>query len=346
MLTVTGPFTGTIVPLSGSATVTSCSTTVYDNGGFYSYDNYANGTLTIMPGTAGSMVQLLFNTFSTESGYDVLRVFDGTTANAPLLGTYSGNQLPLPVTATNTTGALTLVFTSDGSVTSSGFDATVSCAVAPQPDLMLTQIGASPSSVPAGANLSLAATVANQGGGPAASSAVGYYLSTNQVLDGSDRVLGTSPGAALGSNLDGARQLVAQVPANVPAGAYYVLFVADPANAVSETNESNNMAALRVTITAGLASREQTAGYAVAVAPNPVTTGSALRVQLSGAGATCAAEVSLYNALGQRVRTQTMQLGAGRANQAEVNTDALATGVYTLRLTGPGLSVSRRVVIE
>jgi hypothetical protein len=254
--------------------------------------------------------------------------------------------LPPALMATNAAGALTLLFTSDGSYTSTGFDATVSCGAAPQPDLLLTQIGASPSSVPAGGSLSLTATVANQGAGPAASSAVGYYLSTNQVLDASDRVLGTSPGGALGANLDGNRQLVATVPGNVPVGAYYVLFVADPANVVSETNETNNMAALPVTVTTGLAAREQTAGYAVAVVPNPVASGNSLRVQLSGPGATCAAQLSLYNALGQVVRTQPLQLGAGRANQAEVGTQNLATGVYTLRITGSGLSVSRRVVIE
>jgi subtilase family serine protease len=275
-----------------------------------------------------------------------VRVYDGTTTAAPLLGSYTGNQLPLPLTATNAAGALTVEFTSDGSVTGLGFDATVSCSVAPQPDLLLTQIGASPSSVPAGGNLSLSATVANQGGGTAASSPVGYYLSTNQLLDASDRLLGTSTGAALGPNLDSNRQLVAAVPATVTPGPYYVLFVADPLNVVSETNETNNLAALPVTITQGLASRDQTAGYTVAVVPNPVAIGNALRVQLSGAGTTGVASADLYNVLGQRVLTQAMQLGSGRVNQAELATQGLATGVYTLRLTGKGLSVTRRVVIE
>jgi hypothetical protein len=136
------------------------------------------------------------------------------------------------------------------------------------------------------------------------------------------------------------------VPSNVPAGPYYVLFVADPLDVVSETDENNNLAALAVTVTRALASREQTAGYTVAVAPNPVANGSPRHVQLNGAGATCGASLDLYNALGQRVRTQLLQLGAGRANQAAIATHNLATGVYTLRITGPSLSVTRRVVIE
>lgn len=345
-LTVLGPFTGTIVPLTGTATVTTCSTTIYDNGGFSNYADNSYGSLTILPATSGALVQLVFNSFALEQGFDYVRIYDGTSNTAPLLGSYTGTQLPLPVTATNAAGALTVEFSSDGSVTASGFDATVSCTTAPLPDLLLTQIGASPSSVAAGGNLSLSATVANQGAGSAASSAVGYYLSTDRVLDASDRLLGTSAGALLGANLDAARQLVAAVPANVTPGAYFVLFVADPLNAVTETNEANNMASLAVTVTRALASRDETAGYSVAVVPNPVASGNALRVQLSGVGATCAASVDLYNALGQRVSSQPLPLGAGRANQAEVPTQHLATGVYILRLTGPGLSVTRRVVIE
>ena len=345
-LTVLGPFTGTVVPFTGTNTVTTCAATIYDNGGYGSYADNSNGSLTIMPGTTGSLVQLVFNSFLTEQGYDYVRIYDGTSVNAPLLGSFTGNQLPLPVVATNAAGALTVQFISDGSATYSGFDATVSCTTAPQPDLLLTQIGASPSSVRAGANLSLTATVANQGAGAAASSAVGYYLSTNQVLDASDLLLGTSPGAALGVNLDDTRQFVAAVPGTVTPGAYYVLFVADPLSAVAETNENNNLAALSVTVMQALASREQTSGYTVSVLPNPVVNGGALRVQLSGAGISGAASLDLYNALGQRVRSQPLQLAAGRANQAEVATQNLATGVYTLRITGNGLSVTRRVVIE
>jgi subtilase family serine protease len=347
--TVTGPFTGTVVPFTGTNTITTCNTTVYDHGGFSGYSNSANGTLVINPGTVGSRVQLTFNSFAVEACCDALRIYDGPNAQSPLLATLTSlPTLPIQASATNTSGALTLVFTSDGSVVDTGFDAVVSCVNAPvvSPDLLLTQIGASPSSVPAGGNLSLSATVQNQGVGSAASSAVGYYLSTNQTLDASDVLLGTSAGSALASGASANRQLVATVPASTAVGAYYVLFVADPLNVETETNEINNLAALAVSVTLGTATRDQTAGYTVAVAPNPVMNGNALRVQLSGTGTTGAASVDLYNALGQRVLTQGMQLGAGRVNQAELPTHGLATGVYTLRITGSGLSVTRRVVVE
>ena len=344
-LTVTGPFLGTVVPFSGSATVTTCTASIYDHGGFGNYADNANGTLTILPATPGALVRLTFSSFAVEPCCDQLRIYDGPNAQSPLL--VSLTSLPVgPIVATNAAGVLTLVFTSDGSVTASGFEAVVSCVAPPQSDLLITQIGASPSSVPAGNPITLSATVANQGAGAASSSAVGFYLSVDQLLDASDRSLGTSPGGVLGANLDAVRTLPTAVPSNVTPGAYYVLAVADPANVVSESDETNNLAALPLTVTQGLASREQTAGYAVAVVPNPVGSGQALRVELSGPGASCVAELSLYNVLGQRVRTQPLALGAGRANRAEVATQNLATGVYTLRLTGTNLSVTRRVVIE
>ncbi|MDQ2769535.1 MAG: T9SS type A sorting domain-containing protein [Bacteroidota bacterium] len=347
-LTVNGPFTGTLVPFSGTATVTTCSTTIYDNGGYSNYADNSNGSLTILPGTAGSMVQLLFTSFATEGGYDYVSIYNGTTATAAtLLGSYTGTQGPnLPFTATNSAGALTVVFTSDGSITASGFEAAVSCVAAPQADLLLTQIGASPSTVPAGNNVSMSAIIANQGGGNASSSAVGYYLSTNAVLDASDVLLGTSAGGALGVNLDETRQLVTAIPTNTTPGAYFLLFVADPQNVVSESNETNNLASLAFTVTQGTATRNQTAGYTVDVLPNPVVAGSALRVQLSGNGPGGAVEATLYNALGQRVQIQPLRLNAGRATVAELPTQGLATGVYTLRLTGAGLNVTRRVVVE
>lgn len=65
-----------------------------------------------------------------------------------------------------------------------------------------------------------------------------------------------------------------------------MLFVADPLNAVTETNESNNLAALPLTVTQALVSREQTAGYTVSVVPNPVANGGLRGSGLVGSGPT------------------------------------------------------------
>lgn len=53
--------------------------------------------------------------------------------------------------------------------------------------------------------------------------------------------------------------------------------------------------------------------------PNPVASGSggALRMQPSGTGLCCAAALDLSMPLCQRVRSQALLLGVGRANQDE-----------------------------
>ncbi|MBK6347764.1 MAG: PKD domain-containing protein [Bacteroidales bacterium] len=111
-----------------NGTITTCTGDFYDSGGSASaYTDSENFTETFYPSTPGSMVRFTFSSFSTESGYDYLRIYNGTDATATLIGTYSGTTGPGVVTANNPSGALTFNFTSDGSVTSTGWAAAISC---------------------------------------------------------------------------------------------------------------------------------------------------------------------------------------------------------------------------
>lgn len=109
--------------------LTTCSGTYYDPGGTGNYSNNQNVTQVINPGTAGKCVQLDFSSFGLESNYDYLYIYDGNSTSATLIGIYSGFVSPGKVTAsaTNTTGSLTLRFTSDGGTNDLGWVATISC---------------------------------------------------------------------------------------------------------------------------------------------------------------------------------------------------------------------------
>lgn len=103
----------------------------YASPGFPSnYSSNTNVVETIYPETVNGKVRITFSSFATEEGYDKLYVYDGTNTLAPLAGTYSGSTLPETITATNSEGALTLKFTSDGIVHYPGFLANVSCVYA------------------------------------------------------------------------------------------------------------------------------------------------------------------------------------------------------------------------
>ena len=113
-----------------------CSGTYRDPSGNSNYANSINNlTQTIYPATSGAYVRLTFSEFSLEAAgssgcYDELYIYDGTSASAPVLvDGVCGTNNPGTVTATNTDGALTIVFYSDQYEVSSGWVAEISCYV-------------------------------------------------------------------------------------------------------------------------------------------------------------------------------------------------------------------------
>jgi PKD repeat protein len=117
-----------------NGTVTTCSGIFYDSGGPDSnYGNNLTYTMTFYPGTEGAMVSVNFTQFNTESGYDYLYIYNGTSTSATLIGQYDGTSSPGTVMATNEAGALTFKFTSDSGVNAAGWIASVSCFYTDQP---------------------------------------------------------------------------------------------------------------------------------------------------------------------------------------------------------------------
>ncbi|WP_162182441.1 fibronectin type III domain-containing protein [Lacinutrix jangbogonensis] len=116
-------------PISFTTTEDFCSgDNFYDTGGPNgTYSNGENYTTTISPSAGFNSVSVQFNSFSTEGCCDFLRIYDGPDNSYPLIGSFGGNNSPGSITSSDTSGALTFVFTSDGSVTSSGWDASVIC---------------------------------------------------------------------------------------------------------------------------------------------------------------------------------------------------------------------------
>ena len=111
-----------------NGSVTTCNGIFYDSGGPNSnYGNNLTYTMTFYPGTEGAMVSVNFTQFNTETNYDYLYIYDGTSTSATLIGQYSGTNGPGTVTATNTEGALTFKFTSDQSVNNTGWVANITC---------------------------------------------------------------------------------------------------------------------------------------------------------------------------------------------------------------------------
>ncbi len=101
-------------------TLTLPSATFGDGSGYSFYWNNTDCDWLIQPPTATS-ITLNFTNMNTESGADVVSVYNGATTAAPLLGTWSGFEMPSTLTSTG--GSMLVTFTSDGANQGQGFEA-------------------------------------------------------------------------------------------------------------------------------------------------------------------------------------------------------------------------------
>ncbi len=128
------PYTYTM-GISGSDTLTSCGIFISDNGGPNGdYANSCNYTLVVFPSETDSVVSIS-GTFDGESTLDYLSVYNGVGADdnnllQKVISGATGNVVTFgPLNST--TGPLTLLFHSDGSVVRPGFMAQISCVEPP-----------------------------------------------------------------------------------------------------------------------------------------------------------------------------------------------------------------------
>ncbi|MGV7107454.1 GEVED domain-containing protein [Flavobacterium sp. U410] len=121
------------VPATGNNSL-SCGTNtlLYDNGGpSGNYANSSSGYTVLQAGAAG--IINISGSYTTESGYDYIRIYNGTGTGGTLLASYSGTG---SINYTGTAGqTLTVQFYSDSSSNYSGFSLAVSyggaCTLSP-----------------------------------------------------------------------------------------------------------------------------------------------------------------------------------------------------------------------
>lgn len=112
--------------------INTCSGTYMDPGGAGNYADNSNFTQTICS-TLGNCVSLTFTSFSIESGFDFLTVYDGPGTSSPQIPGSPFTGAVNPGTLTCTSGCMTIVFTSDFSITDMGWTAIILCGTCPPP---------------------------------------------------------------------------------------------------------------------------------------------------------------------------------------------------------------------
>ncbi len=117
-------------------TVTTDTGYFYDSGGSGGNYGYTDlYTMVFYPATDGNMLQFIFEEFRTCYYSNYLKIYDGASTNAKLIGTFFGdeyydeyfaNNMPDTIIATNIDGALTFKFHSFMNCTSLGWKANIS----------------------------------------------------------------------------------------------------------------------------------------------------------------------------------------------------------------------------
>ncbi len=116
-------------------------------------------------------------------------------------------------------------------------------------DLVPTDFNLSPTVVPAGGTITVTVTIRNQGSAPAPQATHEIRLSPDSLIDASDTFLTgfitgqLAPGAAVTFTIN------TLIPADTPAGGWFVGTIADATDQVVETDETNNTVAMPITVT-------------------------------------------------------------------------------------------------
>ena len=152
------------------------------------------------------------------------------------------------------------------------------------PDLQILGVTA-PSTAAAGAAIVVGDTTKNKGAGGAGASTTAFFLSANSTYKAADAALGSRGVPALGPGASQAAQTTLTIPAGTPAGAYYLIALADAANVVAELTETDNTnrATVRIgpdlTVSAFSAPAVSGAGATVMVADTTKNTGAGASVE-------------------------------------------------------------------
>ena len=239
----------------------------------------------------------------------------------------TGNTVTIPVAAT--VADVRLSFTANsGAPSGQVAEFQVFGSAAPNPDLTVSGVTASPASPVETDAITMSATVRNAGSAASAASNVNFYLGTTKV--------GTANVGALAA---GASTTVTANAGPREAGSYQPRAVVDEANTVVEQNESNNSATGTSITVRPVDSSDLVASSVTWTAGSPVTFGVTLRNDgtVATAGGAHGITLTVLNSAGAVVHTLTGSytgtLAPGASSPAvNLGPWTAANGRYTVRV--------------
>lgn len=184
---------------------------------------------------------------STDATWDTADVLLGSRSVSALApGASESGSAGLAIPDATAAGTYYVIAKADWSSgipeTNDANNARASGAMKVGPDLVVSSLAA-PATAAAGEPVLVTDTAKNQGGGAAAATLTGFYLSTNTSWDSGDVWLGSRSVSSLGPGVTETASTALVLPAATAVGTYYVLAKADVQSELAETSESNNVKA-------------------------------------------------------------------------------------------------------
>lgn len=130
------------VPINSTDNYTGCGATLLDTGANPGdYGANENEIITICPEDPETVINIYWPLFDIGAG-DELSIYDGPDTDAPLIGTFTGNDLQTQNVFSgeeNATGCLTVTFTSDNDGVNGNFAGVISCGFPCQPPIAVVE---------------------------------------------------------------------------------------------------------------------------------------------------------------------------------------------------------------
>ncbi len=322
--TTNGGTTSPSDPCDGGANLTANTGSFADGSGSNNYGNNKDCSWLIQPENGGT-VTLNFSSFNTESNYDFVSVYDGTSASATRIGRFSGTSIPSELTSTG--NALFVRFTSDGSVTRAGWAASYTSTTSTGSQCSDVTVSIKLDNYPEETSWDIkdASNSVVASGGTYADKADGSTVTVTECL---------APGTYKFTIYDSANDGLCCSYGN---GSYTVSVGGQSANGASFGSSES------VDITINGSSRTEnditfsntvtTEPFVIDVYPNPTPNGSLLNVAVSKKNTT----YTVVDMLGKSVLNGTL------SNQS-INISQLKSGIYILQLNIDGKPYNQRIV--
>jgi hypothetical protein len=317
---------------SATDTLSSPVGSFEDGSGSSDYQDNNDCTWLIAPFGAGH-INMTFNSFSLADVNDILTIYNGSNASAPVLATYTyGSVIPTSAIS-STSSTVFLKFTTDGSGTSSGWNISYTTSY-PVYCTGITTLTAPSDSLSDGSGIYNYNNLINckwQIMPTGAGSVTLHFTSFNTELNNdkvkvTDLVNGTILGIFSGTT----------IPADVtsPSGQMYIQFT---------TNATITAAGWSATYNSTVSGIEEYNSIKeLAVYPNPAKDKIHISFRVEGSDN---ATLEIVNLTGQTVYSQKVNSLNG-AFSKDIDMSTVAKGIYNLKILTTKETINKKIVLE